>query len=152
MNDSIAHFMTPSPLTIGLKATLAAARERMNQRGVRHLPVMHGGDLVGMLSQRDIQLLETIKGVDPEEARVEEAMSQDVLAVDPDASLAAVSKLMAKRKAGSAVVVRGRAVLGIFTTVDALNAIDVLLREKGVRKAIRRVPAAATRAERPAPR
>jgi|CXWL01.1.fsa_nt_gi acetoin utilization protein AcuB len=143
MDDSISFFMTQSPVTIGLRATLASARERMNRHAVRHLPVMHGGDLVGVLSQRDIQLLETIKGVDPKEARVEEAMSPDVLAVDPDTSLAAVAQLMAKRKAGSAVVVRQGEVLGIFTTIDALYAIDVLLRERGVRKAIRRVPASA---------
>lgn len=148
MDDSISFFMTQSPVTIGIKATLAAARERMNQHAVRHLPVMHGSDLVGILSQRDIELLETIKGVDPKEARVDEAMSPDVLAVDPDATLSAVAKLMAKRKAGSAVVVRQGAVLGIFTTIDALYAIDVLLREKGVRKAIRKVPASATHAER----
>ncbi len=149
MNDAISSFMTKSPMTIGVGATLAAARDRMNQHGVRHLPVMRGGELVGLLSQRDIQLLEGIRGVEPKEALVEEAMTVDVLAVDPDTALAAVARLMAKRKCGSAVVVHQREVLGIFTTVDALSAIDALLREKGVRKAVRRVPRQAVGTKRP---
>ncbi|MBX7115785.1 MAG: CBS domain-containing protein [Myxococcaceae bacterium] len=145
MKDSISGFMTASPVTIGCRASLTAARERMNQHGVRHLPVMHGGDLVGVLSQRDIQLLESLPSVDPAEALVEEAMSLDVLVVDPDTALSAVAPLMAKRKCGSAVVVRDGEVLGIFTTIDALHAIEVLLREKGVRKAVRRVPSSRAR-------
>ena len=76
-------------------------------------------------------------------------MTVDVLAVDPDTALAAVARLMAKRKCGSAVVVHQREVLGIFTTVDALSAIDALLREKGVRKAVRRVPRQAVGTKRP---
>ena len=128
MYDTVSRFMTKSPYTIGINATLSEARERMDQQGIRHLPVLDAGALVGLLSQRDIQLLETFKDVDAKEVKVEEAMSQDVLSVAPQASLAEVAKKMAERKCGSAVVERKGDVVGIFTTIDALNALHSLLR------------------------
>lgn len=147
MNDAISSFMTKSPYTIGVNATLAEARERMNQHGVRHLPVLDGGTLVGLLSQRDIQLLETFKDVDAKEVKVEEAMSQEVLSVSPETSLAEVARKMAERKCGSAVVERKGDVLGIFTTIDALSALNSLLREKPVKRAVRGLPGAMQRSK-----
>jgi acetoin utilization protein AcuB len=126
MNVAISRFMTKSPHTIGINATLAEARDRMNRYGLRHLPVLQAGALVGLLSQRDIQLLETLKDVDPKTVKVEEAMSQDALSVEPEASIAEVARRMAERRCGSAVIERRGEILGIFTTVDALNAINTL--------------------------
>lgn len=129
MRYPISRFMTACPLTIGRTMPLATARAEMNRLGVRHLPVLHGGSLVGVLSLRDIELLESLPGVSAEGADVEEAMTQDVLAVAPDAPLDAVAKQMADRKLGSAVVVENDEVVGIFTTVDALRAIGELCAE-----------------------
>ena len=68
--------MTSQPNTIGDDQTLAAARGRMRQWQVRHLPVLHGGNLVGVLSERDITLVESVPGVNPEEVTVREAMTE----------------------------------------------------------------------------
>jgi acetoin utilization protein AcuB len=54
-------------------------------------------------------------------------MSQDAYAVPPGTSLAEVARTMATHKYGSAVIARGGRVEGIFTTVDALKALDALL-------------------------
>ncbi len=81
-----------------------------------------------MLSQRDLHLIETLKDVVPKEVLVEEAMSQDAYTVAPEAPLADVAREMALHKYGSAVIVRGKEVLGIFTTTDALRALDTVLR------------------------
>src|SRR4051794_15294843 len=113
MNQPIRQYMTKSPYTVGSQATLAHARKRMNDRGIRHLPVLDAGKLVGILSQRDIELIETLRDVDPGEVTVEEAMSQDVLTATPGESMSAVSGRMAKRKAGSAVIVEDGKVHGI---------------------------------------
>lgn len=127
MTDTIEKFMTRSVHTIGTKAPLAEAHRMMNEHGIRHLPVLEGGRLVGMLSQRDLHLVETLKDVDPQEVQVEEAMSQDCYTAEPEASLAAVAREMAQHKYGSAVILRGAEVLGIFTTTDALRALDMAL-------------------------
>ncbi|HVG61453.1 MAG TPA: CBS domain-containing protein [Hyalangium sp.] len=127
MTDIIENFMTRSVHTIGTKAPLAEAHRMMNDHSIRHLPVLEGGRLVGMLSQRDLHLIETLKDVDPKEVRVEEAMSQDCYNVEPEASLASVAREMAQHKYGSAVILHGAQVLGIFTTTDALRALDTVL-------------------------
>ncbi len=46
--------MTVSPVVIGVSDTLAQARRVMRERGIRHLPVLDGGRLVGVLSRADI--------------------------------------------------------------------------------------------------
>ena len=124
----IRRFMTPSPHTITTRHTLAEAHQAMRERGVRHLPVLDDGRLVGVVSQRDLYLLETLRGVDIARELVEEAMSDEPFVVSPDAALEEVAEVMAARKHGSALVVESATVVGIFTSTDALRALVALLR------------------------
>jgi len=132
MREVIQNFMSAPVHTIGVQETLAEAHELMNRFAIRHLPVLEGGKLVGMLSQRDLHLIETLKDVDPEIVTVEEAMNQDVLAVAPDASLEQVARQMAEHRYGSAVIVHERHVLGIFTSTDALRVLAGVVRSEQV--------------------
>jgi acetoin utilization protein AcuB len=124
---TIRAYMTTSPLTVGPQVTMAEAHTVMREHLVRHLPVMHAGQLVGMVTSRDLALVETLADVDPQEIAVEEAMSAEVYAVSPDAPLALVAGEMAERKLGSAVVVEGGDVVGVFTATDACRALGQLL-------------------------
>jgi acetoin utilization protein AcuB len=119
----IRDFMSPAPHSIGRDQTLSLAHERMRAAGVRHLPVLDGGKLVGLLSQRDALFIETLRDVDPSTAPVEDAMSVDVYITSPDAPLAEVAATMAEHKYGCAVIMDGAHLAGIFTTVDALKAL-----------------------------
>lgn len=127
MNATIDQFMTRSPHTIGHHQTLAAAHLMMREFRVRHLPVLDGGKLVGILSQRDLNFIETLRDVDPEDVAVVEAMTQEIFTVDVRAKLHGVATEMAKHKYGCAVVVERAQVVGVFTTTDALNALSSLL-------------------------
>jgi acetoin utilization protein AcuB len=131
MNDTIEAFMSRSVHTIGTRSPLTEAHRMMNEHAIRHLPVLEGGKLVGLLSQRDLHLIETLRDVDPKQVLVEEAMTQDAYAVAPETPLAEVARTMGVHKYGSAVVVRGEQVLGIFTTTDALRALDEVLTRAG---------------------
>jgi len=113
--------MTPSPLTIGRDQTLATAHDLMHAHDIRHLPVLDGGVLVGIVTDRDLHLVESLAGTDPKSTLVEEAMTPDPYIVAADTPLRDVAKHMLEHKYGCAVVVdRGR-VAGIFTTTDALR-------------------------------
>ena len=120
---TIADRMTRTPLLIGVEQSLTAAHEVMRTNGIRHLPVLHGGKLVGVVSQRDLHIVESLRDVSPDEVTVEEAMTQDVYAVPPRTPLREVVSEMAERKLGSAVVVEGTRIVGVFTTVDALDTL-----------------------------
>ena len=104
----------------------------MRAHGIRHLPVLSAGRLLGLLSQRDLYLVETLPGVNPKRISVEEAMSQDVYRVAPSAKLEAVARTMTQRKYGCAVVMDEGRVVGMFTTVDALRVLTRLLGEDAV--------------------
>lgn len=115
--------MTAEPTTIGSDQTLSQAHRFMRERGLRHLPVLRGGRLVGVLSQRDLYFLESVSGVDVEIDKVADAMTEDVYTVGPDEPLRDVARVMFERKLGSAVVVEAGKLLGIFTVTDALRCI-----------------------------
>jgi len=100
-----------------------AAHRLMQSHRIRHLPVVHGGRLVGVVSERDLYLLETVKSVDPRKEPVEEAMTAFPFTVPPDALLADVARQMWKHRYGSALVVKDGALVGIFTRADALRAL-----------------------------
>lgn len=122
--------MTAGPHTIGPTSSLAAAHKLMREHQIRHLPVLDGGRIVGLVSERDLAIVEAIPGVNPTTVRVEEAMVEDVFTVQPDAPIGDVADTMIARKLGSAVVIDGQDVVGVFTTVDALVALRELL-ERG---------------------
>jgi acetoin utilization protein AcuB len=122
--------MTRTPLLIGVEQSLSAAHEVMRSNGIRHLPVLHGGKLVGMVSQRDLHIVESLRDVNPDDVTVEEAMTQDVYAVPPRTPLREVVNEMAERKLGSAVVVEGTRIVGVFTAVDALDTLVGILADR----------------------
>jgi acetoin utilization protein AcuB len=126
----IKHWMTTSPHSIGRDQTLGVAHKLMREHGLRHLPVLDGGKLVGLLTQRDLYFLESIRGVDMEADRVEDGMSQDVYCVAPDARLAEVVREMAEHKYGCVVVVDAGRVVGVFTTTDAMGLLADRLRDE----------------------
>jgi acetoin utilization protein AcuB len=124
--NAICHFMSAAPLTIGAAESLEQAHALMRAHRVRHLPVLRGGRLVGILSQRDLVLIESLPGVDAREVPVEDAMTTDIYAVGPTTSVADVASRMAERKLGSAIVRDGERVVGVFTVTDACRALAQL--------------------------
>lgn len=117
----IGDVMTPQPLTIGRDQRLVTAHKMMAENGIRHLPVLERGDLVGVVSQRDLYFVETISGVDKLTDKVEDAMSTDTRKFDPETPLIEVARAMYEHKLGCAVIVERDRVVGIFTAMDALR-------------------------------
>lgn len=127
---TIQKYMTTSPHAIGRDQPLTLAHKTMKQHDIRHLPVLDGGVLIGMLTSRDVALIETLRDVDPAKVTVEDAMSTTIYSVNPDTPLDEVVNTMAERKFGSAVVMQNNHVVGIFTTVDACRALAELLHSR----------------------
>lgn len=130
MTKSIPHikkYMTADVQTIGDEQPMSVAHQMMREQHIRHLPVLHQGKLVGLVTDRDLHFLETFRDVDPTQIKVSEAMTSEPYAVGPEAALDEVVSMMAAKKYGSAVVVDHAKVVGVFTTVDACRAFAELL-------------------------
>jgi acetoin utilization protein AcuB len=126
---SISRYMTAQPWTIEPDASLAEAYHLMREHGIRHLPVLDNGDLVGIISERDLHLLETVADFALSGTPVKEVMRERPFVVTSDAALDEVVDIMANAKYGSAIVMGHDGVEGIFTTIDACRALaDVLQR------------------------
>ncbi|MDB4970221.1 MAG: hypothetical protein JWN44_5910 [Myxococcales bacterium] len=124
---TIRGFMTAMPHTVGVQESLTTARELMRAHRIRHLPVLDGDRLVGILSDRDLALVSGLSRVDPDRVAVAEAMMRDPQCISPDSSLEWIATSMAQSKQGSVIVADHSRVVGIFTTVDALRALQELL-------------------------
>lgn len=123
----LVDYMTPLPYSIGVDQPLTLARQIMHKHRIRHLPVLHGAKLVGVVSERDLALIETLRDVDPAKVQVEEAMTPDPYAATASTPLATVVREMADNKYGCAVIQQGSAVIGVFTTTDVCRVLADLL-------------------------
>lgn len=119
----IQKYMTPAPHTIGGEQSLGKAKAMMSEHRIRHLPVLHGGRLVGVLTDRDVKLIESVVTEGAGELRVADAMTEEVYTTTPERGLDQVASEMAEHKYGSAVILQNDRVVGIFTTTDACRAL-----------------------------
>ncbi len=123
----VRDLMTRSPHTIGVTLSLADAAKLMKKHKIRHLPVLEGGALVGVISDRDVQMISSISELDPSCILVEDAMTQVPWTVAPATPVREVARLMAEKKLGSAVVLERDKVVGVFTTTDGMRCLAELL-------------------------
>lgn len=125
----IEKYMTATPHTINPSMPIKTAMQMMRENAFRHLPVLHAGKLVGVLTDRDIKLVASFKGA--ENMTVDDAMTPAPFTVTPQASLDEVVFEMAEHKYGCAVVQQENGkVVGIFTATDGLRVLGEILRSQ----------------------
>lgn len=113
---TVSEFMSRLPHELDRRDTVARAREVMNTSRIRHLPILDGARLHGVLSQRDL------KESDPQTC-LGEICVRDVVTVSPTDSVVHAARSMLRRRVGSAIVVDAGVVVGVFTTSDALTTL-----------------------------
>lgn len=124
----VRDFMTAHPVSVDSEASVIEAHRLMRENGVRHLPVFGDGRLVGMVSEQDVHLIESLKEVDPALEPVDAAMEPEPFRVHPDAPLDEVVERMLAERCDAAVVMDEDRLLGVFTHSDALEALLEMLR------------------------
>ena len=94
---TIQKYMTVTPHTLGFDQTVEQAQEMMSKYKIRHLPILKGGKLVGILSDRDVKLMMSFADANPREMKVEDAYTPDPYITTPTARLDEVVTLMAEK-------------------------------------------------------
>ena len=133
--------MTENPATLTAQATIAEAWDLMRELEIRHVPVIQGGALVGMLSDRDLArvgigsllMAEGAGGAGQDLGpSIGGLMSTDVIVVQPETELSDVIDLLVESRVGALPVVDPdtRAVVGIVSYIDVLRAIQDQLEEQ----------------------
>ena len=120
MNTPVKEFMTATPHTIGKDISVNKAKTMMLEFTCHHLPVLDGGKLVGVLSDRDVAIVEQTPGA--MEMPVNNLMTDDPIIVDPDTSIKDAIAEMLENKVHSLIVsAKGNQPWGIFTATNALE-------------------------------
>ena len=134
MNLPVDEFTTPDPVTARENMSTDELRELMERHGIRHLPILRGDPVVGIISDRDLRLVSGLSVAEKLQVQAGDIMATDPLTVSASMPLADVAEAMARQRVGSAIVTGddGR-LLGIFTATDALNALVDVLRGTGTR-------------------
>ena len=127
---TVQKFMTTTPYTIGFDQPLAKAEAFMREHQIRHLPVLKAGQLMGVLTDRDIKLVLSLADTNAETIKVEEACSLDPYITSPSSPIDEVCEMMANKKYGCALVEDNNKLVGVFTWVDALGALSELLKQR----------------------
>jgi len=97
--------------------TIREASKVMGDMHIGSLVVREGDDILGILTERDV-LLAVARGVNPEEAMVDEVMSKNVVTIDPEKRLEDAVDLMVEHKIKKLPVVDGKKLVGIITASD----------------------------------
>ena len=115
----IRDVMTPDPATIEPSTPLVEAARLMRDQDVGPLPIVEGGRLVGMLTDRDIVVRAIADGRDPQSTTAGDVASQQLVTIDPEQDLSEALRLMAQHQVRRLPVTEedGR-VVGIVAQAD----------------------------------
>jgi acetoin utilization protein AcuB len=135
----VYHWMTPFPTTVSPTTCLAAAREMIVAKGIRHLPVCDGERLVGIITDRDIRMALPSTAANlsvwtlrlAECVKVEEVMTRWVITIAADAPIVDAVRLMTAHRIGALPVTAEGRLVGIISATDVMRAFAEVLEEKG---------------------
>src|SRR2546430_6386599 len=119
MPQNIRDVMTSNPCTIDADKSVAYAAKMMQQEDVGLAPIVEGDKLVGMLTDRDIATRVAAQGRDPDQVKVRDVASKQLITIDPQQDLSEALRMMAKHQVRRLPVVQedGRLV-GVVAQAD----------------------------------
>lgn len=132
MNVPVEEFTTPDPVTANEDMMIDDLRDLMEHHGIRHLPVVRGDTVVGVISDRDVRVVSGLTLAEKLQVRAADIMATDPVTVSATTPLDEVAYTMSDKKVGSVIVKdEDGQFLGIFTASDALNALIEIVRGGG---------------------
>ncbi len=116
----IKNWMKKDPVTVGRTALLQDADSLMKKNGIRHLPVVEEGELVGFITESDLRQFSFPSMV--EDIPVHQVMVLNPITVNANASIETAAKLIYDFKIGGLPVLDKKKLVGIITASDLLSA------------------------------
>lgn len=128
----VEKFTTRNPVTATVDTMIDDLRGLMKEHGIRHLPIVRGNSIVGVVSDRDVRLVAALTVAERLQVRAEDIMTPEPLFVTASTPLDEVARTMSERKVGSVIVnEKSGALVGIFTLTDALDALIAIIHKGG---------------------
>ena len=127
---TVRQFVAQNPATLGRNETLDLAESIMNLGRIRHMPVVDDGEIVGIISQRDLfrSALITALGFGRKTTSaliktitIKEVMTEHVITISPEATVKDAARVMMDKKIGCLPVVENKKLIGMITETDILR-------------------------------
>jgi CBS domain-containing protein len=129
---SVGDWMSKAPMGVVEDTSIRDAVSLMRRADVRHLLVLDGPVLIGILSSRDLRRLVTRDLDSPLLAGpVRSIMSEGPVSVAPETPLVTAARLLLEQRIGALPVRQGERIVGIFTVPDALEALLAIAEGSG---------------------
>jgi CBS domain-containing protein len=135
MERVVREIMMGSPVTLRPDDSLDLANDVICLGRIRHIPVVDGGKLVGLLSERDLLgaaanqiygLKQKNKSALLKGVLIKSIMKKRVATVTPDTPIRDAARLMAEKKIGCVPVLRDGTLVGLVTTTDILRYAEAI--------------------------
>jgi acetoin utilization protein AcuB len=145
----VRDFMTTEVTSLQETDSLLDARMVFIRSNFRHLPVLRGKQLVGVVTEHDVKQFapSLMSGVSPEEYNqvlettpISQAMTRDPVMVRPDQSVFEAATTLYTRRLGCLPVVHDGELVGIVTTTDMVRLLVRMIREQGLAEGEGSVP------------
>ncbi|MFN8344755.1 MAG: CBS domain-containing protein [Spirosomataceae bacterium] len=128
--EPISHIMTKNVLTVKVTDDLHEVIDLIKKNHIRHLPVLEGKEIIGMISRTDINrltfssLFENQEGADEavlEMLTIQQVMTQKPRTVEATLSIREVAEILTKEEYHALPVVENEHLVGIVTTTDIIK-------------------------------
>jgi CBS domain-containing protein len=127
----VGDWMTALPHAVSVDDNAADARARMRTLGVHHMPVISDGQVVGVLTERELSPIIEYGNADPALLAVGDVVSRDCLMLERDTPLITVVQHMADRGLDCCLVMERGLIAGIFTARDTMRLLVGALLDGG---------------------
>lgn len=127
----VSQIMTHELVTLSPVDDLVTAEELFKKHKIRHIPVVQGKEILGMLSYTDLLRISFADAIGSEEEEVEtivynmfsieQVMAKNIISVPSTASIREVAAFLATQEFHALPVVDGEELVGIVTTTDLIN-------------------------------
>lgn len=127
----VSTIMTKEVVKLNITDTLTKAEGLFKKHRIRHIPVMTGNKIIGILSYTDLLRISFADAIDDEEEEVdatvynmfsvEQVMAKNLVSISPETTIKEAAEILASKEFHALPVVEGNLLVGIVTTTDLIK-------------------------------
>ena len=127
----VSVIMTKNVIKLKLSDDLTKAEELFKKNKIRHIPVVSGNKILGILSYTDLLRISFVDAVDDDAEivdttvynmfTVEQVMAKKVITISPDTTIREAAEILSKNEFHALPVCEGDFLVGIITTTDLIK-------------------------------
>ncbi|WP_338376365.1 CBS domain-containing protein [uncultured Flavobacterium sp.] len=127
----VSTIMTQNVIKLNLKDDLTKAESLFKKNKIRHIPVVNGNRIIGMLSYTDLLRISFVDAVDDEDEvvdatvynlfTVEQVMAKNLVTINPYTTIKETAEILSSKEFHALPVVEGDLLVGIVTTTDLIK-------------------------------